>query len=372
MIKCLPQEYLLRQGGTLQGLYESYAIESKWHPKHKSLVQLKYNQILSPMNEPIVQQCRGLILDAQSQWRPTAWPFNKFFNHGEPHAVNLVWPSCSIQEKLDGSLCILYFYDREWHVATSGMPDAGGDVNGFGFTFAQLFWSVFKEKGYVVPPPVDRGLTFMFELATPYNRVVVQHKKNSLTLIGVKNNASGYEMHPDQFDQYFDTVTEFGLWSLEGILKSFDNMNPLQQEGYVVVDKNFNRLKVKHPGYVAIHHLRSAFGPRKIVEIIQKGESDELLAHFPEWKPAFDKVQSAFDRLHVDLHMEYMRLRDIGDQKEFALEAVKTRYPAALFMVRAGKAQSVRDALAQMTTDKLYELLEVKDVELVSSTETLP
>ena len=33
-----------------------------------------------------------------------------------------------MQEKLDGSLCVAYYYQGDWHVATTGTPDAGGPV----------------------------------------------------------------------------------------------------------------------------------------------------------------------------------------------------------------------------------------------------
>ena len=365
MIVCHPQAFLLAQDGSLERLKEKYAIDSKWHPTFKNLVQLKYNQIESPMKETIVQQCRGIILDASKHWGPVAWPFDKFFNYGEVEAADVKWASSSVQEKIDGTLCIMYFYDKEWRVATSGMPDAGGEVNGCGFTFAQLFWSVFKEKGYTLPSPQNCNLTFLFELTTPYNRVVVNHKKSDLVLTGIRSLLSGHEMQPDVFEAKYDVVTEFNIWSLEKAIETFNNMNPLQQEGYVVVDTHFNRIKIKHPGYVAIHHLKDGFGPKRIVEVIQKGETSELLAHFPEWKPMFERVQRAYDDLCLHLHVEYQRLWEIPDQKAFAFEVVKTRYPAALFMMRSGKASSIKDALSKMTSDKLYDLLGVGDVEVI-------
>ena len=39
----------------------------------------------------------------------------------------------------------LYYYQGEWRVQSSGMADAVGEVNGFKYTFSQLFWKVWQE-----------------------------------------------------------------------------------------------------------------------------------------------------------------------------------------------------------------------------------
>lgn len=360
----LPQAFLLN-GGSLAQLAERYAIKHQRHAKYQNLVQLKYDQINSPMGEPLVQQCRGLILDEANDWHIVARPFDKFFNYGEGHAKPIDWSTARVQEKLDGSLMILYHYDGQWHVASSGMPDARGEVNGCSFTFSDLFWRVWREKGYDLPRDPHVHTTFMFELMTPYNRVVVRHAANDLKLIGVRENADGIEYPAATQTAYnWRAVNEFGLSSLDDVMSTFAIMDPLAQEGYVVVDGLFNRVKVKHPGYVAIHHMRDGFGVRRVLEVIRSGETTELLTHFPEWQPAFDKVQSRYDELVKHLELEYDRLKDIPEQKAFALEAVKTRNSAALFQLRKGTVKSVRESLANMTIDKLMEQLRVKDIEL--------
>ncbi len=55
--------------------------------RDEDLVSLKYNMIESPMAEPIVQECRGMVVDTASK-RILAHPYNKFWNLHEgppPH-----------------------------------------------------------------------------------------------------------------------------------------------------------------------------------------------------------------------------------------------------------------------------------------------
>lgn len=43
--------------------------------------------------------------------------------------------------------------------------------------------------------------------------------------------------------------------NIESILEIVNKMDPLKCEGFVLCDKNWNRIKVKNPGYVRINWL---------------------------------------------------------------------------------------------------------------------
>lgn len=65
---------------------------------------------------------RGLILDRATQ-QVIATPFPKFFNYGEINQV-IVDEAFDVYEKLDGSLGIAYYYQKQWHIATKGAFDS--------------------------------------------------------------------------------------------------------------------------------------------------------------------------------------------------------------------------------------------------------
>ena len=132
------------QAHGLEALAKNLLVTARRHPKYPNLVMLKYNQVLSPMEDPVVQECRGLILDEAEGWRVVSRPYDKFFNYGEPLAAVIDWATARVYEKLDGSLMTLYFYDGAWQVASSGMPDGGGTLHDGTGTFRELFW---KRRG---------------------------------------------------------------------------------------------------------------------------------------------------------------------------------------------------------------------------------
>jgi hypothetical protein len=344
------------RSNSLAALEERFGITAKRHPKFPNLVFLKYSQIDSPMAEPICQECRGLILDEADDWRVISFPFRKFFNHGEPNAVAVDWSTARVYEKLDGSLMTLYWYAGEWQVASNGTPDAGGEVFGHGFTFAELFWRAWRENGYRLPEPPEwpeEGISYVFELMTPYNRVVVQHAANRLVLIGVRDLCGFFEHLPGGIDAEpmgWEIVKSFPLACIGDCLTAAEALNPIKSEGFVVCDANFNRVKIKSPRYVALAHLKESASPRRMLEIIRANESDEFLAYFPELQDAYGKVRDRFETVCVELEGDYARLGSIPDQKAFAMEAVKTRCSSALFAVRSNKAKSVRDFFATCTT----------------------
>ena len=358
----LTQDFL-RSGGTLKDLEARFAIKANRSSVHPSLVLLKYNQIDSPMGERLVQECRGLILDEADNWRVVSRSFDKFFNAGEEHTAAIDWSTAQVQEKLDGSLCVLYHYAGAWRVQTSGHPDAAGAVGGEPFTFADLFWRTFQAWGWQLPPDTD--LCVSFELMSKWNRVVVVHAEPQLRLIGVRNRVSGKELPVSSLAHMYEPVRSFPLQSLADITATFAQMEPLKQEGYVVVDAAFNRIKVKHPGYVAIHHLKEGCSRRRLVEIVQAGEVGEFLTYFPEWGAEFTAIQSAWTQLEAELVADYARIQPAcPTQKDFAHYALKTRCSAALFMLRAGKINSIGEYLRKMRADHLLTLLGLKDKEI--------
>lgn len=349
------QQYLKKNG--LQKLQDEFHVAAKRHGEYNNLVCLKYDMIDSPLGHKVVQQSRGCILDEKRGWEYVSRPFDKFFNHGEGHASTIDWSSARVQEKLDGSLVQMYHYRGSWHFGTSGTPDASGNVHATNRAFRDLVRKVWYERRYQAPP--DTSYTYLFELCSKENRVVVSHPVDRLVLIGVRRTWSGLEAPVSWFKKTtnWEVVQEYPLQTTEDIVATFDTMDPLKMEGYVIVDHNFNRIKVKHPGYVAIHHMKDGFGPKRMLEVIRSGETSEVLNAFPEWKPEFEAIQEKYRALVTHLEAEYARLKDIPDQKAFALEAVKTRHPGTLFMLRKGRFGSVRESLANITLDNLQELV---------------
>ena len=382
---------VLRSGAmNIEDIKTKLAVAVKYHKDYPNLVMFKYNQIFSPMGNPVVQNCRGIILDTANNFEVVSYPFDKFFNHGEGFAKEIDWSTARVQEKLDGSLMVMYFYDGKWHVSSSGTPDASGPVGDSGKTFAQLFWENFDKSmmDYMYP-----NYTYMFELTSMYNRIVVHYAQSGMTLIGVRDNKTLKEIPVSMFKgmsrvllqdgQFkldgngpsgFKVVREFPINTMEALLESMKNFEGIQQEGYVVVDADFNRVKIKHPGYVAIHHMKGnedTPSVKRMFEIVVNGEGTEVLTYFPEWRPVYEKINTAMDNTineikskFEEINLKVAALTPTGIQpnpkmlkKEFASLAVKTRFSDPLFKLKDGKITDVKEYFASINTDHAMAMI---------------
>jgi hypothetical protein len=192
--------------------------------------------------------------------------------------------------------------------------------------------------------------------------VVVPHSEPRLTLIGVRDPDTGVEFRPSLWSE-LPSVREFPLQSIDDVLTTFGHLNPVETEGYVIVDADFRRIKVKHPGYVALHHLKDGVCPRRLLEIVRAGESSELLTHFPEYAAEADAIRGKLDSLVAEVVGEWVRLRGIEERKAFAMQATKTRVPAALFALKDGRFADPRAFFADYNVKHLMHLLGMKDTE---------
>lgn len=342
---------------SLEALKEQYYISAKQHNYYPNLYLLKYNQIDSDMSIPIVQTCRGIILDKDNNWNPVCFPYTKFFNIGEPNAAVVDWKTAKVYEKLDGSLCQLYFYDKQWHVATSGLPDALGQVNAERLTFKDLFWNVWHELGYELPEATN--VCYFFELMTPDNRIVVNHKKNRLVLHGARDLLSLKEYDPQYWSNIhkWECVKTFPFANVEEVTESFKDMDPLEQEGYIVCDASFNRVKIKAPQYVTLHHAISNLTTRNLLNIVRTGELNEFIAYFPSIVEEHSVIAKRFSNLCLTAQEEYDKVKHIENQKEFALTIKDNKFASAMFAVRKKQFQTFREYFASITIEKLEDLI---------------
>ncbi len=339
---------------------------------HKIL--LKYDQIESDMSLPEVQECRGLILE-KGTWKVMCMSFFKFFNSAEGNAAKIDWNTAIVLEKLDGSLIQVYYdwVKGEWFAATSGTGEGEGEVNNkLGTTFNQLFWQTFEKFGSWVDS-FNNKHTYVFELTTPYNIVVKPHGESSVTLITIRNNETLEETPFQTLNQFgqltnIPVVKYFALNNMDDLVKSLEEM-PWSEEGYVVVDANFNRVKIKNPAYVAVHHTVTGNAYHNVLQIIKDNEVDEYLAYFVDRALEVNHLHTEFISLQEDLEQVWLELDSFkasvdGNQKAFALEVFRVTqernlkmFSGLFFSLSNNKVASVRDYLNTLDNKILYNLL---------------
>lgn len=339
------QSYL-RSGKTPADLKSELGINSYSHPL-LPLIGFKYDQIESPKLNPIVRDCRGIVLERES-WNVVAKPFRRFFNAGEDAESfsQFDWADFSATEKIDGSLIICYHYQGEWYVNTSGSFGLG-ECNFSGKTWRELFW----ETSGIDRSKLDPKFTLLFELWTPYNKVVRTYPKPSAWLIGAFHNESLEEQSRSALiyigRQIGTPLPEYYSFSGHDDIAGFLQERTLTDktfEGVVVRDSKDERYKVKSQTYLVLHHLfdnGNVFNPKRLVPLVLAGETDEVLAYLPEVKPHLERVQESVTNEYNNLVELWGNTWQIPDQKEFALSIVgKTPFSGILFNFRKMMGQN--------------------------------
>jgi len=150
----------------------------------------------------------------------------------------------------------------------------------------------------------------MFELMTAQNQVVVRLSDAGhdeiIWLHGVRDMKTLNELSPFLFaEKYKWPVVKLHSppklgdeinpkWSLDKVIACAAVLAPTASEGYVVCDKNFNRLKVKNPAYVALTHLNLKQGEqlnaKHILQIYKSSEGAEFLAYYPDWTSLYELI----------------------------------------------------------------------------------
>jgi hypothetical protein len=349
--------------------------------EYDSKILLKYDQLVSPtlMAFPEMQDCRGLILEMDT-WKVMSIAFRKFFNSQEGNAAKIDWSTASVLEKLDGTMIQVYWdWNKEtWFAATTGTAEGEGEVNNkMGTTFNELFWDTVNNKYNFNNCLLDKNHIYVFELTTPYNIVVKPHGESSATILTVRNREtlvelSGKDLEMVAISLGLPLVKKFDLNAKDigALLHTFEGM-PWSEEGYVVVDANFNRVKIKNPAYLAVHHLKGKTAEHNILTIVKTNEIEEFASTFPERKDELYKLKENYDKLTETLNVTWEILR-LAKPKEIT-PAEKKRYAMKVFEVcdnttlkpftglyfglAEGKIESVEDFIFKYDDKLLYKML---------------
>jgi hypothetical protein len=139
-------------------------------------------------------------------------------------------------------------------------------------------------------------------------------------------------------------------------------LDPSKQEGFVLVDKDFNRIKIKSEKYVLIHHLKDSLNDERLIELLKTGEDSEVFAYFPDLKKKYDVFQTALSHQIHELDAYWFDLHDVWfeNQKEFALyiqENYYTKYHAFFYMMRSGRINNAKEWFMNLNNKKIVEML---------------
>lgn len=208
-------------------------------------------------SDPLVQEARGIIINTGEE-DVTCWPFRKFGNSYESYADNIDWATARVQEKVDGSIVKLW-HDKaseDWVWSSNSCIYASDAKLQTGVSIQNLIEQT-AEYDHIKSmfDVLNKDLTYIFELVGPMNQIVIRYPDTKLYHIGTRDNHTGRELN---IDLGITRPAEYRIQSLDDCLKAAKQLNKgayPDNEGFVVVDNSWHRIKVKAPEYLIYHHM---------------------------------------------------------------------------------------------------------------------
>jgi RNA ligase len=230
--------------------------------------------------DSVTLQCRGLILDHDDKL--VARGFNKFFNYEEVEHKNQVPLNDEyvyVQEKMDGSLGILFHYNHDWHMATRGSFES--DQAKAGLEILKTKYNLDKFHPTV---------SYLCEIIYPENRIVVDYSEEKIMFLSavldgreVSWGTARALFHSSGILEEDMVITSINTIDRE-LFGSLKALNELGKEGFVLRFHPSNyRVKIKFDEYVRLHRLLTNFSNLDIWECLRNGDDlGEYLESVPD------------------------------------------------------------------------------------------
>lgn len=329
---------------------EPYFINIK---EDDEFILLYYSSIMSDFSIRMVRECRGIILD--KNYNILCYPFDKFGNYHESYVDEIDWNTASVQEKIDGSLIKIWNYKNKWHVSTNQMIDASlAFINGKSFLDLFLFAA---QKQNLNWNRLNKRNTYIFELVSPYNQVVIKYNEIKIYHIGTRNIDTLKEVDEDigickpkkyPFNNMNQCLIE---------VNKFDELH----EGFVVVDENYKRIKIKSSQYIALHHAvnNHILTDERIIDIIKTSGREEFLNYFPEYEDSFKDILFNLDSLIYQYKkvLDYIRTHKFDNRKQLAEYVIPRDKTGLVFRMYDNNITNVEDYLMSLDSKKICKFI---------------
>ena len=304
-------------------------IEEGWviSQSHPTLPLVIYNYSQSTQYEgkwdEITLMCRGLILDTEGNI--VVKPFGKFFNYEEvPDKVPFLTSEyVYVQDKLDGSFGLVFYYADQWVIATRGSFTSDQAVR------AQ---EIFNKMPYA--KTLMKEFAYLIEIIYPENRIVVDYGSaeklmflSVVTSESLQKDKEGVKFRNEELNwttaksilnasgvpaEYIVNTEMYENLSHE-LYKILKAKNTNNEEGFVLrfYPSNF-RVKIKFEDYVALHRVLTNCSSYDIWEnLMNFGKLPEAFLNdvpdeFYNWvREVSDNLWSEYNFIEATLKAEF-------------------------------------------------------------------
>jgi len=246
-------------------------------------------------------------------WPPVlvSLPMEKFFNLGEnPFTMDLdLSKVIRVEDKRDGSLIStvrLPQYDDVVHVKSKG--SFSSDQAKAAYTmlnYGDEYWEFAK----LLRSAIGSNYTVNMEYTAPSNQIVVGYTKAALTVLNIRDNATGAYIDPINFGFPAYWVADYQDREVDQTWLEMVEQET-GKEGYIIQFDNGLKVKIKNDWYRNLHLQKEQVSqPRRLFEAVLHETSDDLKGLFAADPQSIQRIE-AMEEL---VKREYNRLANIID-----------------------------------------------------------
>ena len=343
-----------------------YCITIKSPKYNKDWYMFSYSQFDSDFYNDVVKCCRGTVLEVKGKLfkriRPICLPFKKFGNYGEGYCDPIDVESATIREKIDGILVKCSVIDGETYWFTNNgfdwtmkfgtdfSFDDGEEATKLAENFGDLLeYALYRKMN--IPrlkvvgkyrditkslnriynmenswlSKIPNNYTLCFELVSPRNRIICKYPETKVVFLFARDNTTGQEFTPEEMVAHYnipyETPKVYDCKTLKDTQEMLKSFKGLEQEGVVVCDKYFHRVKMKCDSYLQLKYAVDNDKPKVIFKAVVEKSTDDLLVALPTLKESVDKMTDDIKNFKESYKKfyEFLQLKGVEDKKTFAL-----------------------------------------------------
>ena len=289
--------------------------------------------------DEVTLTCRALVTDHDGNI--VARSFKKFFNLEEGRHTPT--KEFKVFKKEDGSLILAFQYNGDWVFASKGSFNSDQAIAAKKLFYDLNYHEYLNNEEY----------THLFEYCSEWNRIVVKYDNERLILLGMINNQTGEDLDvrvlgSNLFQKEVGVVDVVKQYDGIEDYNELKNMVGENEEGFVILFSNGDRIKVKGEEYVRLHRIITNISSYDIWGHLKDGkEINDLLDNVPDefdtWvrnkirdlRYSHYSIYNYCGKIHD--YFRYGKYNDVEvepSKKEFAIHLMKNtdkQYHAILF-----------------------------------------
>lgn len=275
----------------------------------------------------------------------------KFFNLNENESTVLELVKDhkikSVREKADGSIINFIKLPNQRILAKS--------KTSFDSEQALMAQQIFESNPYVnklVTDWLSQGITPIFELISPKNRIVINYDSTELILLSLRDKDGNYL---DLSNVELPTCKTYG-YTLDEMLELRTHLE--NSEGWIVEFESGQKIKIKTEWYLSLHHILTDYSKREdyLIEMILEEKLDDIISNLEVESESYQfikRIENITNQKFRSIQVKCDNLVSMydGDSKEFALRFKSQEYfPLAVKIVKGyDKVEVIKEWIKKQT-----------------------